>query len=145
MDVCCLEIVSSVIYACKFVVIVEIIDNKRVRFKQYSFHSYPKVDTSPGTNIHGTQVLVEGPSSEDKHSVPRHDAKLSYMSLTGIVIPKLPRGIGRTALKKKWEEHEVESKWAKSNFAQSRARSERRKELSDFERYKVMKLSRQVC
>jgi large subunit ribosomal protein L14e len=67
------------------------------------------------------------------------------MSLTGIVIPKLPRGIGRSALKKKWDEHEVESKWAKSNFAQSRARSERRKELSDFERYKVMKLSRQVC
>ena len=77
--------------------------------------------------------------------MPRHDAKLSYMSLTGIVIPKLPRGIGRSALKKKWDEHEVESKWAKSNFAQSRAKSARRKELSDFERYKVMKLSRQVC
>lgn len=99
----------------------------------------PKLTPTPN------QVLVEGPSEEDKHNVPRHDAKLSYMSLTGIVIPKLPRGIGRVALKKKWDEHEVETKWSKSNFAQSRERSIRRKGLSDFERFKVMKLKQQVC
>lgn len=66
------------------------------------------------------------------------------MSLTGIVIPKLPRGIGRTGLKKKWDEHEVDSKWTNSNFAQSRERSIKRKQLSDFERFKVMRLRKQV-
>ena len=63
------------------------------------------------------QVLVDGPSEKEEQAVPRHAAGLSYMSLTGIVIPKLPRAIGHSALKKKWEEHEVEKKWYESNFA----------------------------
>jgi large subunit ribosomal protein L14e len=66
------------------------------------------------------------------------------MSLTGIIIPKLPRGIGHAALKKKWDEHEVESKWDNTNFAKSRESSNRRKQLSDFERFKVMRLKKQV-
>lgn len=67
------------------------------------------------------------------------------MSLTGIVIPKLPRGIGHSALKKKWDEHDVENKWNESSFAKSREKSLRRKQLNDFERFKVMKLRKQVC
>ena len=66
------------------------------------------------------------------------------MSLTGIVIPKLPRGAGTAALKKVWEKHDVESKWAESNFNKSRQRSIRRRQLSDFERFKVMRLRKQV-
>lgn len=92
-----------------------------------------------------SQVLVDGPSEEEGAAVPRHAAGLSYMSLTGIVIPKLPRGIGHSGLKKKWDEHEVEKKWNESNFAKSRQRSIRRKQLSDFERFKVMRLRKQVC
>ncbi len=66
------------------------------------------------------------------------------MSLTGIVIPKLPRGAGTGALKKQWEEHKVLEKWNDSNFAKSRERSIRRRQLSDFERFKVMRLRKQV-
>ena len=91
------------------------------------------------------QVLVEGPAEKKEDAVPRHAAGLSYMSLTGIVIPKLPRAVGHTALKKKWEEHEVDNKWNESNFAKSRQRSIRRKQLSDFERFKVMRMRKQVC
>ena len=65
------------------------------------------------------------------------------MSLTGIVIPKLPRAIGTGALKKKWEEHEVEGKWKSSSFAKSRDKSMRRKQLNDFERFKAMQLRKQ--
>ena len=90
------------------------------------------------------QVLVDGPSEKEDQAVPRHAAGLSYMSLTGIVIPKLPRAIGHSALKKKWEEHEVEKKWYESNFAKSRERSIRRRQLSDFERFKAMRLRKQV-
>ena len=96
------------------------------------------------TDPHSLQVLIDGPSDKEELAVPRHAAGLSYMSLTGIVIPKLPRGIGRAALKKKWDEHEVDSKWNSSNFAQSRERSIKRKQLSDFERFKVMRLRKQV-
>ncbi len=66
------------------------------------------------------------------------------MSLTGIVIPNLPRGIGSGALKKKWDEYEVMTKWKNSSFAKSRDKSIRRKQLSDFERFKVMKLRKSV-
>ncbi|KAK3690600.1 hypothetical protein LTR37_019096 [Vermiconidia calcicola] len=105
-------------YAGKLAAIVQIIDHKR--------------------------VLVDGPASKDQEAVPRHAAALSYMSLTGIVIPKLPRGAGTAALKKVWEKHEVESKWAESNFNKSRQRSIRRRQLSDFERFKVMRLRKQA-
>lgn len=90
------------------------------------------------------QVLVDGPSENKDEAVPRHAAALSYMSLTGIVIPNLPRAIGTGALKKKWDEHEVESKWKSSSFAKSRERSIRRKQLNDFERFKVMRLRKQA-
>lgn len=88
---------------------------------------------------------MDGPSDKPEEAVPRHAAGLSYMSLTGIVIPNLPRAIGSGALKKKWEAHDVETKWKNSSFAKSRERSIRRKQLSDFERFKVMKLKKQVC
>jgi large subunit ribosomal protein L14e len=67
------------------------------------------------------------------------------MSLTGIVMPKLPRGIGHAALKKKWEENEVEKNWTESSFSKNRQKSIRRRQLSDFERFKVMRLRKQVC
>jgi large subunit ribosomal protein L14e len=90
------------------------------------------------------QVLVDNPSEDPEKRVPRHSANLSYMSLTGIVIPKLPLAVGTGALKKKWEEHKVDEKWNSSNFAKSRQRSIRRTELTDFDRYKVMRLKKQV-
>lgn len=85
---------------------------------------------------------MDGP--DESQVVPRHSAPLSSMSLTGIVIPKLPRAAGTGALKKQWAEHKVLEKWQASNFQKSRERSIRRKELSDFERFKVMKLRKQV-
>jgi large subunit ribosomal protein L14e len=87
---------------------------------------------------------VDGPSDDAAKAVPRHAASLSYMSLTGIVIPKLPRGAGTGALKKVWDSHEVDKKWEESNFQKSRQRSIKRRQLSDFERFKVMRLKKQV-
>ena len=66
------------------------------------------------------------------------------MSLTGIVV-NIPRGAGTPALKKQWKEADVETKWSNSSFQKSRERSIRRKQLNDFERFKVMRLRKQVC
>ena len=66
------------------------------------------------------------------------------MLLTSIVIPGLPRATGTGKVKKEWQKTEVESKWAQTSWAKKRAQAERRKQLTDFERFKVMRLKKQV-
>ena len=90
------------------------------------------------------RVLVDGPSSNETKVVPRHTASLANLALTPIVMSKLPRGIRNGPLKNKWEEAEVEKQWENSSFAQSRAKSAKRRALTDFERFKVMRLKKQV-
>jgi large subunit ribosomal protein L14e len=93
---------------------------------------------------HEFQVLVEGPSAKSELAVPRHSTPLSIVSLTSIVIAKLPRASGTAALKKQWESAEVDSKWTNGSFAKRLEKSARRKQLSDFERFKVTRLRKQV-
>jgi len=61
------------------------------------------------------------------------------------VIPKLPRAAGRGAVARAWEKAEVEKKWEESAWAKRRAQREKRRNLTDFERFKVMRLKKQVC
>lgn len=91
------------------------------------------------------QVLVDGPNAKPELAVPRHAAALSDLSLTALVIPKLPRAAGTAALQKKWEEASIDSKWANSPYAKKIEKATRRKQLNDFERFKVMRLRKQVC
>lgn len=87
-------------------------------------------------------MLVDGPS--EKAPVPRHAAALNHLSLTPIVISKLPRATGRGFVKKRWEESKVEETFNSSAWAQRRAQFAKRRQLNDFERFKVMKLRKQV-
>jgi large subunit ribosomal protein L14e len=91
-----------------------------------------------------SQVLVDGPSEKENASVPRHAISLSNLIITPLVIPKLPRGAGRGAVAKAWEKEGVESKWAESTWAKRRAQREKRRALSDFDRFKVLRLKKQV-
>ena len=47
-------------------------------------------------------------------------------------------------MKKEWEKSEVEKQWAESAWAKKREQKQRRRQLSDFDRFKVMKLKKQV-
>lgn len=76
--------------------------------------------------------------------MPRHAAALAHVTLTPIVIPKLPRGARTGVVKAAWEKNEVESKWEGSAWAKGRDRSAKRRQLTDFERFKVMRLRKQV-
>ncbi|MCJ1364521.1 hypothetical protein MMC16_003632 [Acarospora aff. strigata] len=105
-------------YTGKLATIVEIIDHKR--------------------------VLVDGPSTKEKASVPRHASPLGHVILTPIVIPKLPRAVRTGALRKAWEKAEVQTKWEESAWAQNRERRQKRRALTDFERFKVMRLRKQA-
>ncbi|EON66449.1 hypothetical protein W97_05547 [Coniosporium apollinis CBS 100218] len=105
-------------YKGRLAVIVEIIDHKR--------------------------VLVDGPSDTPSKAVPRHSAALSHVSLAPIVIAKLPRGAGSGAVKAAWEKAEVEGKWENSAWAKNRDRMAKRRQLNDFEKFKVMRLRKQA-
>ncbi|KAL8885181.1 MAG: hypothetical protein Q9192_006688, partial [Flavoplaca navasiana] len=105
-------------YLGRLAVIVEIIDHKR--------------------------VLVDGPSKKENNQVPRHAVGLNNMIITPIVIPKLPRAAGRGPVARAWEKAEVDSKWEQSAWAKRRDQREKRQGLSDFERFKVMKLKKQA-
>lgn len=61
------------------------------------------------------------------------------------MIPQLPRAAGTGPVRKAWQANEIDGKWAQSNYAQKAERAERRKNLNDFERFKVMRLRKQVC
>jgi len=76
--------------------------------------------------------------------VPRHSAQLSHLSLTPIVLAGLPRATGNGTVRKLWEQEQVEAKFAASNWAKSRAQFQKRRQLNDFDRFKVMKLRKQV-
>ncbi|KAL7009313.1 hypothetical protein EMMF5_000943 [Cystobasidiomycetes sp. EMM_F5] len=65
------------------------------------------------------------------------------MVLTPFVLKKLPRNAGSGAVSKVWKASEVSEKWEKSGWAQKRARQEKRKALSDFDRFKVQLLKSQ--
>jgi len=90
------------------------------------------------------QVLVDGPSSKAESVVPRHAAALADLSLTPVILSKLPRAIGHGPLKAAWEKAGVEEVWDNSAWAKSRAQSAKRRQLTDFERFKVMRLRKQV-
>lgn len=94
------------------------------------------------TNI--LQILVDGPSTKEGAVVPRQPLPTSTVSLTPWVIPNLPKAAGTGAVKKLWEKHEVDKKWAESSWAKKREQQDRRKNLTDFERFKVMRLKKQV-
>ncbi len=87
---------------------------------------------------------MDGPASDPKRAVHRHAASLSDVALTSIIIPKLPRATGTAKVKKEWAKAEVEKKWSETAWAKKREQRERRRALTDFERFKVMILRKQV-
>ena len=90
------------------------------------------------------QVLVDGPSTKEKAGVPRHSSSLANLIVTPIVIAKLPRAAGRAPVAKAWKEQNVDEKWDESAWAKRRDRREKRRALTDFERFKVLRLKKQV-
>ncbi|KAL1955809.1 hypothetical protein VTO42DRAFT_8048 [Malbranchea cinnamomea] len=105
-------------YTGKIAAIVEIIDHKR--------------------------VLVDGPSGNKDQVVPRQSIPLAHVTLTSIVIPKLPRAAGTGPVSRLWEKNEIDQKWSESSYAKKKAQQERRRNLTDFERFKVMRLKKQA-
>ncbi|KAI9890261.1 MAG: hypothetical protein M1814_004296 [Vezdaea aestivalis] len=90
------------------------------------------------------RILVDGPTKDEAKTVPRHAAAIRDITLTPIVLIKLPRAAGTGAVRKVWEKSEVEKKWSETSWAKKHDQQVRRKGLTDFERFKVMKLRKQT-
>jgi large subunit ribosomal protein L14e len=90
------------------------------------------------------KALIDGPSTDTKTAVPRQAIALSHLILTPLVLEKLPRGARTGAVKVQWEKAGIEAKWQESAWAKKRSQKERRKALTDFERFKVLRLRKQA-
>jgi len=86
------------------------------------------------------RVLVDGPST----SVLRQVLSFKRLSLTSIVLEKIPRAIGTGALKKKVEAQNLVKKWEATSRAQKHASRAKRAQMCDFDRFKVYQLKRKA-
>ncbi|CAZ86653.1 unnamed protein product [Tuber melanosporum] len=83
------------------------------------------------------RVLIDSPI------VPRQSYSLKNVTLTPIVIDNLPRGARNGVVKKLWENCAVDTKWAESSWAKKITSKETRRNLSDFDRFRVLVLRKQ--
>jgi large subunit ribosomal protein L14e len=86
-----------------------------------------------------TQALIDGPST----GVPRQSIAYKKVVLTPYVLKKLPRGARSPTVAKVWEASEIDAKWEKSAWNKKRQIQQTRRNLSDFDRFKVQVLKTQ--
>ncbi|KAJ4386417.1 hypothetical protein N0V93_009312 [Gnomoniopsis smithogilvyi] len=89
------------------------------------------------------RALVDGPASDAALAVPRQSVSLSNVVLTDFVLTGLPRATRTATVKKYWEKSEIDQKWKNSNWAKKREVQAKRSALTDFDRFKVMRLKKQ--
>ena len=76
-------------------------------------------------------------------AVPRQAVALSQVFLSSLVVEGLNRGSRHGTVQKAWAKSEIDSKWKESNWAKKREQIQRRKGLTDFDRFKVLRLKKQ--
>jgi len=81
-----------------------------------------------------TRVLVDGPCS----GVARQALNIKTIQLTNFNC-SIPNSARTSTVKKAWEAGDLSTKWAESAWAKKLAAKEKRKTLSDFDRFKLMK------
>ena len=77
------------------------------------------------------RVLIQGPK------VPRQAFLIRHTNITRIVI-EIPRAARTKTMMKYWVAGDVDVKFAATNAAKKLVRAETRKNLTDFDRFKVM-------
>ena len=90
-------------------------------------------------SIYSFQALVTGPSC----GVVRQPINFALLNLLDIKI-KIPRSARDITVKKAWEKAEVTKKWEATNYAKRLVKRARRASLTDFDRFKLMVLKKQV-
>lgn len=86
------------------------------------------------------QALIDGP----KDGASRQVISLSHVHLLPVVLPKFPRGARTGTVAKKWATADIEKKFENTRHAKKIALREKRTSLTDFERFVVGRLKKQV-
>ncbi|GKT95298.1 ribosomal protein L14 [Colletotrichum tofieldiae] len=76
-------------------------------------------------------------------AVPRQPISLANALLSSLKVEGLPRGARTGTVKKFWEKSEIDAKWKETNWFKRSTQIERRKNLTDFDRFKVLRLKKQ--
>ncbi|KAF7330316.1 60S ribosomal protein [Mycena venus] len=84
--------------------------------------------------IDHNRAIIDGPTT----GVTRQSYPFKHLTLTPLVLTKLPRAAGSGVIKKHVEKEAIVEKWDKSSWAQKRAAMEKRRSLNDFGRFGVM-------
>ncbi|KAG0777484.1 hypothetical protein G6F22_011843 [Rhizopus arrhizus] len=90
--------------------------------------------------IDHNRALIDGPTT----GVARQAFPYRRLVLTPIVLKKLPRSVGQSALKKALEKSDVVAAWNKTAWAKKIEQRKIRTSLSDFDRFKLNKLKNKV-
>ncbi|KAJ2513424.1 hypothetical protein GGI11_004406 [Coemansia sp. RSA 2049] len=85
------------------------------------------------------RAIVDGPTTNVKRQV----VPFNNVVLTDIVVKSLPRAIGSKRLAVFLEKNQVVEAWQKSAWAKKIDARQRRANLSDFDRFKLMRLKKQ--
>ncbi|KAF3901606.1 hypothetical protein ABW21_db0204571 [Orbilia brochopaga] len=83
------------------------------------------------------RIMVDSPH------VDRQAVQLSHVSLTSQVVTKLPRAARKGVVEKYWKEANVDENASSSTWYKKRASREKKRDLTDFERFKVTVLKKQ--
>mmetsp|Transcript_13985 Transcript_13985/g.19110 ORF Transcript_13985/g.19110 Transcript_13985/m.19110 type:complete len:136 (-) Transcript_13985:73-480(-) len=86
--------------------------------------------------IDAKRVLIDGPQSET--GVHRQVISLKRVALTDLVVENIKRNTKLKSLKSAWTAQEIKKKWSSSAWAKKLAAKAIRKNLGDFDRFKVM-------
>ena len=82
-----------------------------------------------------TRVLIHGP----KEGVRRQEISLKRLSLTDFKLD-IQRGIHKDALVKAIDDYKLDDKFKESSYSKKMERRKKRANLTDFDRFKVMRL-----
>ncbi|KAJ2083034.1 hypothetical protein H4R24_001150 [Coemansia sp. RSA 988] len=85
------------------------------------------------------RAIIDGPTT----GVTRQVIAYKNTVLTDIVVKRLPRTVGTKALAKFLEKEQVVEAWQKTAWAKKLDARKRRSNLSDFDRFKLMRLKKQ--
>ena len=88
--------------------------------------------------LNTTRVLIHGP----KEGVRRQEISLKRLTLTDFKLD-IKRGIHKDNLVKAIEEYKLDDKFKESNYAKKVEKRKLRANLTDFDRFKVMRLRQQ--
>jgi large subunit ribosomal protein L14e len=124
---CTVVLLKAGPHAGHIAVIAEIIDHNRVSISLpiTTFHAFLTFDA---------QAVIDGPTT----GVPRQAFPYRHLTLTSLTVPKLPRSASSGIVKKYVEKADIVAKWQSTAWAKKRAAAEKRRTLTDFERFQVM-------